>query len=66
MSPTETHTCSHTCTCTYMHTHVCAYTTGMSVWPVHCDGKKEKRTTDPDRGLRVTVKCFLRLGCQTR
>lgn len=43
MSPTETHTCSHTCACTYMHTHVCAHIhTGMSVWPVHCDGKKEK------------------------
>lgn len=60
---------THTCTCMHVCTHVCKYThmhTRMNVWPVRFDGKKERRMIDPDGGLRVTVKCFLHLGCQTR
>ena len=67
------HTCVHTCicacTCTHMCTNMCTYThmhTCVNVWPVRFDGKKERRMIDPDGGLRVTVKCFLCLGCQTR
>ena len=64
------HVCTyaHTCLCirnTHMHTYTHMHT-HVNVGPIHFDGKKETGMIDPGWGLRVTVKCFLRRGCQMR